>query len=144
MKNLSDLCSSACSLLQILLHRSLPVISVKLLIVPSMIKSLSVNAGIRSPPFSNVMSTYLIFCRVVELCNSLPCNWSNVGHFSTVIRIVLYLLQNYSLINSSKVWIFEPQHFFCHFSCIKHDVSYTIILKLHFNLIFTYFFNCYG
>jgi len=76
MKNLSDFCSAACSLLQILLHRSLPVFSVKLLILPSMTKILSVNTGIHSPPLSNVMSNHLIFCRVVELCNSLPCKWS--------------------------------------------------------------------
>ena len=112
MKNLSDLCSAACSLLQILLHRSLPVISVKLLIVPSMIKSLSGNAGIHSPPFSNVTSPYLIFCGAVEFCNSLPCKWSDMGDFSIVIRTLLCLLQNYTSINGSKVWIFEPQHVF--------------------------------
>lgn len=147
MKNLSDLCSAACSLLQILLHRSLPVISVKLLIVPSMIKSLSENAGIHSPPFSNAMSTYLIFCRIVELGNSLPCNWSNMGDFSIVIRTLLYLLQNCSLINGSKVWIFKLQHFclvFCQLSCIKHHIWYTIIIQLHFNILLTYFFNCYN
>lgn len=108
MVDLSDLCSASCSLLQILLYRSLPVISIKLLIVRSVIKSLSVNADIHSSPFPNIMSTYLVFCRVVKLCNSLPCNRSNMEDISVVIRIALYLSQNCSLINGSKVWIFKP------------------------------------
>lgn len=57
MKNLSDLYLATCSLLQVLLHRSLPVNSGKLLIVPSVIKSLPVNLDILSYLFSSVNST---------------------------------------------------------------------------------------
>lgn len=150
MKNLSYLCLAACSLLHVLLHRSLPVITGKLLISPGVIKSLPENVGILSRLFSTIISisTEFIFCRVVERCNSLFWNWSNMGNFTTVIRRVLYLLQNSFIINVSKVWIFEPQNFFHLFlpflyqkvSLVHYQSIVSPISKYSFTFLFKYFF----